>query len=123
MQILTIVMLLAAQASGTSQPPDESIGRTASECGMFFMTMQANSTATEQEKSATKYLENLMFSQAKENGISAQEFRQIIEPYKKDLDRRLSEKDVEFIRSEASRCSAFAKSEAQKADAKKPSGS
>ena len=78
--------------------------------------------ATDQQRSAAKSLQTFMFLIANENGVTSQEFRKIVEPYKHELDLRISKHDKEFIQSEVRRCSALATREAEKAQARKQAG-
>ena len=108
-------LLFAIQAGTATQPPNEDVGRTAAECGFFYMqSSKFAPIATAEQKSSTKYLQDLMLSIAKENGVSAEAFQRIVELYQPELDQHIAEKDKQFVQSEVDRCSEFAKRQAEK---------
>jgi hypothetical protein len=110
----SLFLLFAIQAGAATPPPNDDVGRTASECGFFYMSsFKFAPTATPEQKSSTKYLQNVMFSIAKENGVSADAFQRIIEVYQPELDQHIAAKDKQYVQSEVDRCGAFAKRQAE----------
>ncbi|MGH9694631.1 MAG: hypothetical protein ACRD5Z_10840 [Bryobacteraceae bacterium] len=123
MKVAGIFLILATQAGFATQTQHGDLGRTAAECGFFYFSSgNWAPIATDQQRNAAKSLQNIMFSIAKRNGVSSEEFRKIVEPYKRELDQHILGHDRAFIQSEADRCGALAKREAEEAQAKKQTG-
>lgn len=123
MKVVAAFLIFVAQAGLAAQTQHGDVGRAAAECGFFYFSSKNWAPiATDKQRNAAKSLQNIMFSIAKQNGVSSEEFREIVEPYKRELDQHVLEHDRAFIQSEADRCGALAKREAEEAQAKKQMG-
>jgi hypothetical protein len=119
MHNLAFTLLLAVQPNTPSTPPVESVAHTAAECAVYFKIRQANA-ATDEQKTDAEARQAFMVAIMKDKGMTVEDFVKIGDPYKREFDKRVAAKDLEFIQSEGFRCDGFAKRENEKLATKPP---